>query len=131
MMRILPLWQQALLLCALAMVSWGAVAKDFELKWTPPTTYDDANKTPLPAGALAEYRVYEGSNTVPIYRPGANAITQTVFIPDAGCSIKVYTITAVTIVDLGGKESNRSNPAILMYGCGAASPTNLTIMPKP
>jgi hypothetical protein len=131
MIQHLPVWERLLLVLGFCLVFIsGAEAKDFELKWTPSTTFDDANKTPLPVGAIAEYRVYEGSATVPIYRPAANSTAQTVFIPDVGCSIKVYTMAAVTIVELGGRESNRSNPAILMYGCGAASPTNLTIMPK-
>lgn len=131
MIQYLPVWERLLLVLGFCLVFIsGAEAKDFTLSWAPSTTFDDVNKTPLPVGAIAEYRVYEGSGTVPIYRPSANAITQTVFIPDAGCSIKVYTMTAVTTTELGGRESSRSNPAILMYGCGAASPTNLTIMPK-
>jgi hypothetical protein len=122
-------WLLALLGFTLLFTGY-AQAKDFTLSWLPSTTFDDVNKTPLPVGAIAEYRVYEGSGTTPIYRPAASANTQTVFIPDAGCSIKVYTMTAVTTAELGGRESVRSNPALLMYGCGAASPTNLTIMPK-
>lgn len=104
------------LLCAIGFASTAAAAPvtaTAKLTWSPPTTYADADATPMPASDLGPYKIYWGHSLTTMTNVITVPATATSYdwsasidVPVNGVKPVFYAITASSVAN--GKESARS-----------------------